>query len=406
MFPERTPAIDHHGIVWLQLPRQLAPVPTELTTVAAASFDLHRDSEGRARLALCGRLDAAATASCWHRLERELAGPGLPALEIDASALEACDGSGIALLHHLQMGGMTPGAAVTVRGLKPEFQKLFEGFSAQDFEAGRRQEHVIRPVAEEVGIAAVQVARDTREEIAFLGRVAGAFAATLLHPRQLRGREVLRVFEQAGVNALPIVSLISLLVGLIIAFESAQPLAEFGAQIFIANMLALLMLRELAPLMTAILLAGRSSSAFAAELGTMKVNEELNALETMGLDPVRFLVVQRILAGTLLAPVLTLYSMFLGVLGGVIVMLALGFPLAAIYHQMVSSVTVRDVLLGTLKGAVFGLILSAIGCLRGLQTKQGPSAVGEATTRAVVTSILLIIIADALFALVIFAFDS
>ena len=114
LFPERTPAIDHPGIVWLQLPRQLAPVPTELTTVAAASFDLHRDSEGRARLALCGRLDAAATASCWHRLERELAGPGLPALEIDASALEACDGSGIALLHHLHMGGMTPGATVTV----------------------------------------------------------------------------------------------------------------------------------------------------------------------------------------------------------------------------------------------------------------------------------------------------
>jgi phospholipid/cholesterol/gamma-HCH transport system permease protein len=165
------------------------------------------------------------------------------------------------------------------------------------------------------------------------------------------------------------------------------------------------MVRELGPLMTAILLAGRSGSAFAAEIGTMKVNEELNALETMGLDPVRFLVVQRIMAGILLTPLLTLYSMFMGVLGGVLVMLALGFPLTAVYHQMASSVEVSDVLVGLLKGLVFGVIVSAVGCLRGLQTQQGPSAVGESTTRAVVSGILLIILADALFSAVLYVID-
>jgi phospholipid/cholesterol/gamma-HCH transport system permease protein len=220
----------------------------------------------------------------------------------------------------------------------------------------------------------------------------------LFHPRQIRIGEVLQIFESAGVNALPIVSLISLLVGVIIAFEAAQPLAEFGAQIFVANMIGLVMVRELGPLMTAILLAGRSGSAFTAELGTMKVNEELNALETMGLDPVRFLVVQRLLASLLLTPLLTIYSMFTGVLGGVLVMLALGFNMTTILAQLESSVHIKDIAFGTSKGFVFGIIVAGIACLRGLHTKSGPSAVGQATTRSVVSGILLIVIADAGFA--------
>jgi phospholipid/cholesterol/gamma-HCH transport system permease protein len=221
----------------------------------------------------------------------------------------------------------------------------------------------------------------------------------------MRWPEVLRVIEQAGVNALPIVALISLLVGLIIAFEAAQPLAQFGAQIFIANMMGLLMVRELGPLMTAILLAGRSGSAFAAELGTMKVNEELNALETMGLDPVCFLVVQRICASIVLAPLLTAFSMLMGLAGGILVMLSLGFPLSSILSQLASTLTAKDVVVGTLKGVVFGGLVSGVGCLRGLQTRKGPAAVGESTTRAVVAGILLIVLADALFSVVIYSLE-
>jgi len=218
----------------------------------------------------------------------------------------------------------------------------------------------------------------------------------------MRWPEVRRVFESAGANAVPIVSLVSGLVGLIIAFESAQPLAQFGAQIYVANMIGLVMVRELGPLLAAILLAGRSASAFAAELGTMKVNEELNALETFGLDPMRFLVLQRITAGILLAPLLTFYSTFMGILGGVAITIGLGFPLSLILHQLSSSVHLSDVALGAAKGIVFGAIVSAVGCMRGLQTQQGPSAVGVSTTRAVVTSILLIIIADAVFSVIFF----
>ena len=213
----------------------------------------------------------------------------------------------------------------------------------------------------------------------------------------MRWREVAVIFEKAGVNALPIVSLISLLTGVIIAFEAAQPLETFGAQIFIANMIGLVMVREFGPIFTAIILAGRSGSAFAAEIGTMKVNEELNALTTMGLDPVRFLVIQRVFAGTLLMPVLTAYAMFMGVLGGVFVMLAMGFPLAQIWSQLSGALGVWDVTVGTVKSVVFGAIVAGLGCLRGMQTKEGPTAVGDSTTRAVVAGILMIIVVDAVF---------
>jgi phospholipid/cholesterol/gamma-HCH transport system permease protein len=220
-----------------------------------------------------------------------------------------------------------------------------------------------------------------------------------MNRKRMRWPEVRHIFELAGANAVPIISLISFLVGLIIAFETSQPLAQFGAQIYVANMIGLIMVRELGPLLAAVLLAGRSGSAFAAEIGTMKVNEELDALETLGLDPVRFLVVQRITAGVLLAPLLAFYATFMGIIGGVLVTLGLGFPLSLVLRQLASSVHLSDIALGTAKGIVFGMIVSAVGCLRGLQTRQGPSAVGISTTRAVVTSILLIVIADAVFSI-------
>jgi phospholipid/cholesterol/gamma-HCH transport system permease protein len=279
-------------------------------------------------------------------------------------------------------------------------QKNFQGFTLRDYDAfhtpTRRK---CSSLPEETGAAAAVAWADTREQVAFLGAVMEGLVTTILDRRHMRWAEVRHVFELAGANAVPIISLISFLVGVIIAFETSQPLAQFGAQIFVANMIGLVMVRELGPLLAAVLLAGRSGSAFAAEIGTMKVNEELDALETFGLRPIKFLVVQRITAGILLAPLLTLYSTFMGIVGGVLVTLSLGFPLSLIVHQMSTSVHLSDVALGLIKGTVFGAIVAAVGCLRGLQTREGPSAVGVSTTRAVVTSILLIVIADAIFSI-------
>jgi phospholipid/cholesterol/gamma-HCH transport system permease protein len=374
---------------------------------ATAQNDLDTDLQfgppGSARLTLRGRLNAQTTVNCWDHLEQELRSVKLATLDVDASGLRVCDGAGLALLRYLNMGRMTPGASVSVSGLEAGLEQIFRAFTQEDYEAFRPPTRVkCHPLPEEVGCAVRQAASDLREQVEFLGSVAGNLLPTLLKRKRMRWREVRRIFESAGANAVPIVSLVSILVGMIIAFEAAQPLAQFGAQIFVVNMIGLVMVRELGPLLAAVLLAGRSGSAFAAEIGTMKVNEELDALQTLGLDPIRFLVIQRITAAILLTPLLTFYASFLGVVGGVLVALGLGFPLSLIFHQLTSAVRLSDIALGTAKGVVFGAIVSAVGCLRGLQTQQGPSAVGISTTRAVVTSIVLIVIADAIFSILFF----
>ncbi len=374
---------------------------------AAEENDLDADvqvgGDGHARVVLRGRLNVQTVPACWNKLERDLRAKKVETLEVDASGLQFWDGAGVALLRYLNMGRMTPQATISVVGMEAGLENIFRGFTSEDYEAFRPPSKMkCRSLPDEVGSWVRHVSSDLREQVAFLGRITRNLPVALLNRKRMRWAEVFRIFELAGANAVPIVSLISVLVGLIIAFEAAEPLAKFGAQIYVVNMIGLVMVRELGPLLAAIMLAGRSGSAFAAEIGTMKVNEELNALETLGLDPIRFLVVQRITAGILLTPLLTFYATFMGVLGGVLVTLGLGFPLTLIFHQLTSTVHLSDIALGAVKGIVFGAIVSAIGCMRGLQTEEGPTAVGISTTRAVVTSILLIVIADAVFSIIYF----
>lgn len=361
--------------------------------------DLQFGAPGFARVVFRGYLNSRTVAASWNKLEQGLRSVKIEKLEVDAGDLELCDGAGLSLLRYLSMGLMTPGAAVAVNGLDPNMEELFRGFTVEDYKALRPSSRVkCHSLPDEVGNGVRQAAFDWRQQIGFLGNVTRNMLPTLWDRRQTRWPEVGRVFELAGANAVPIVSLVSILVGLVIAFESVQTLANFGAQIYVVNMIGIIMVRELGPLLAAVLLAGRSGSAFAAELGTMKVNEELDALQTFGLDPIRFLVIQRIVASILLTPLLAFYATFLGVAGGVLVAFALGFSWSLIFHQLSASLHLSDIFLGAAKAVVFGAIVSAVGCLRGLQTEEGPSAVGVSTTRAVVASIVLIVIADAVFA--------
>src|SRR5581483_2445685 len=330
---------------------------------------------GTSKLTFEGELDADSTAVAWRKLEVELSGAKVAALEIDVSRLVS-DSAGLALLYHLSVGGMTPGARVSLSGLSPELQHLLGSFSREDFRALQEHEPGCSFFVEDVGRSTLSWWGDLRQQVEFIGAVALAVVLNLFRPRRMHWKEVFRVFEIAGVNALPVVSLLTFLVGMVIAFESAQPLAQLGAQVFVANLLGLVMSRELGPVMAAIMLAGRSGSAFAAELGTMKVNEELNALETMGLSPVQFLVIQRVVAGILLTPVLTVYAMYAGLLGGIPVLLGLGFPLRMVLVQIQTSLHFGDLAEGLSKSIVFGGVVAAISCLRGLQTGEGPRAVG------------------------------
>ena len=370
---------------------------------SGARFELVAGSAGTAVLTLTGRLDASSTNRIWRELEARFRQSPVSAVQVNAAGIEYCDGAGLALLQAMRLGLLPgPETKVTVQGLRPELLKLLEKLTEADYLNNRPQAAERVPVGEAVGRSVVNVSSEFHEKLCFIGEVTRGLANNLPRPKAMRWGEVWCIFETAGVDALPIISLISLLMGLIIAFEAAGPFEMFGATIFIANMLGIIMARELSGLMTGIILAGRSGSAFAAELGTMKVNEELNALETMGLNPVRFLVVQRVLAGILLTPLLTVYSIFVSILGGVLVMMVMGFPLVTIYDQMAQTLTYADILIGVGKGVIFGALIAGIGCLRGLQTQKGPSAVGESTTRSVVSGILLIIIADAVVAVLLY----
>jgi phospholipid/cholesterol/gamma-HCH transport system permease protein len=374
-------------------------MPSLASTTLPVNWDLSQRPDGSATLVFSGELDAESTPASWTKLQAELAATKLASLEVDVSRLVS-DSAGLALLYHLSTGGMTPGATVSLRGLNPELQHLLRSFSQADFDALQEHEPTCSSFVDDVGTATWKWLSDLWQQIEFIGEVTLGVVTNLFRPRRMHWKEVFRVFETAGVNALPVVFLLTLLMGMVIAFESAQPLAQFGAQVFVANLLGLVMSRELGPVMAAIMLAGRSGSAFAAELGTMKVNEELNALQTMGLSPIQFLVIQRVVAGILLTPVLTIFAMYAGLLGGIPVLLGLGFPLRMVLAQVQSGLHIGDLAEGLSKSIVFGAIVASISCLRGLQTGEGPRAVGESTTRSVVSSILLIILADAVFAAV------
>jgi len=362
-------------------------------------LDIREEPGARARVVLRGALDVTSAPALRDAIDaRAAADPRPRALDIDASGLERVDHAGAAVLQELARGGVTPGVETRLVAFTPQLERLFLHFPTLP----AAQPPAVRPATvrrdvEALGALALALGRAARERVEFVGELARA-AAGAVAAHRLRLREIARIFVRAGVNALPIVLLVSFLTGLVIALESAGPFARYGAQILIADTIGLAMTRELGPLMTAVVLSGRSGSAFAAELGTMKVNEELDALATMGLDPVRFLVVQRVIAGTLLTPLLTAYAMAAGIAGGVLVMRGLGFSTPAIWEELVSGVKVSDLAFGLAKGVVFGATIAGVGCHRGIRTALGPTAVGDAATRAVVTALVLVTVLDSVFA--------
>lgn len=355
-------------------------------------------------LAIAGRLDAQAVAAVWsdavRALDRE--GAGCELVIVDAAGLSHCDGAGMALLIQLQRRLHGSGKEVEVRDLPDHLRRVLELYPIEKFVA-LADKPVRRSGLADLGEAAVGVFADIRETIAFIGELAVELVGALAHRRRLRWRDTLVTVERAGVNALPVLALLSTLFGLILAFQSAIPLQRFGAELFVADLVAIALLRELGPILTAIILAGRSGSAFAAELGTMKVNEEINALQTMGLSPVRFLALPRVAAGAFVAPLLTIFCNLCGLAGAGVVMLLFGYPPHTFVNQVIHAVTFTDLLGGLLKAMVFGLLISAIGCKQGLSTGTGASAVGESTTRSVVAGLVLIIVADGIFAVVSYA---
>ena len=348
-------------------------------------------------MVLEGRITAHTAAPVWQSALDTLARyPDRPVV-VDASRVEYVDNAGLALLFDLTRRERAPGAAVELRALAPNLAALVRRYDPRDFAALGTRRHV--GTLEHLGRATLHQLAYLKELSAFLG----ACGRALIHAHR-RGvwkwGDVLDVATEAGANAVPIVLLMGFLMGVIIAFEVGLVARQFGAVIFVVNGVGVAMLRELGALMTAIVLAGRTGAAFAARIGTQKVNEELNAISTFGLDPIEFLVVPRLLALTLVVPLLTVLADVIGLAGGALVMTTFDVSFLQFHARLLDAVTAADVILGIVKAAVFGLTIGAVGCHQGLRTGAGAASVGLSATSAVVRSIVLIVVIDGLFAVV------
>ncbi len=364
--------------------------------VESASFRLGPSAGSELLVLLTGRLEAATLGQVWEGVVGPIHRTPPKALAVDLGSVTFCDGAGIGLLVELDRQVRGRGGTVRFDHVNQELRGILDLSLLKNPAASLAPARPREQVIARIGRAAALVLADIRSIIEFTGELTAVLPWALLHPHRVRWRDMLVAAEKTGSNAVPVVGLLGFLVGLIIAFQCAGPMRAFGAESLVPTVVGIAVIRELGPLMAAIILAGRSGSAFAAEIGAMKVTEELNALRTFGLSPTRFLVIPRVLASLIVTPMLSVFSTLMGVVGGFVVMASLGYSLDFYVSQITDAMDYVDFLQGVAKSVVFALLVAGIGCLCGLRTQSGPGAVGDSTTRAVVAGIVLIVFADAI----------
>jgi phospholipid/cholesterol/gamma-HCH transport system permease protein len=326
----------------------------------------------------------------------------LPAvIRFDADGLGNWDSSILTLLHGISSLGRERGVEVDATALPVGLKRLLALAEAVPAREDARSEENAGMFLDRIGETALETHRVAWEGVEFVGQVTVALGRTLRGRARFRASDLGLLIQQNGIEALPIVTLVTFLLGLILAFVGAVQLQTFGATIYVADLVGVAMIRDMGALITGIVMAGRSGAAFAAQLGSMKVTQETDALTTMAISPLEFLVVPRVLALCLMMPLLTLYGDAMGVLGGGFVGLTM-LDLSPIEYlrQTMAAVSVSDVAGGVLKGTVYGILVAGSGCLRGMQSGKSSSAVGDAATSAVVTGIVAIIIACGTFAFI------
>jgi phospholipid/cholesterol/gamma-HCH transport system permease protein len=329
-------------------------------------------------------------------------GPKIRRITFDTKGLKGWDSGLLIFLIRLQELA-SQGRAITIEedGLVPGVKRLLHLASAVPERAGARREALRISFLDRLGDSAISFWSSILEMLAFIGEAAVALLRLIGGKARFRPSDLFLTIQECGAQALPIVSLISLLVGLILAFIGAIQLKIFGAQIYVASLVGIGMVRALAAVMTGIIMAGRTGAAFAAQLGTMQVNEEIDALKTLGVSPMEFLVLPRMLALFVMMPLLSLYANLMGVLGGLLIgVLMLNLNFMEYFNKTKESVSLNDLWVGLFSAAVFGVLVALAGCMRGMQCGRSASAVGEATTSAVVTSIVSIVVAMAVITVV------
>ena len=293
------------------------------------------------------------------------------------------------------------GIAMDRAGLPAGVRRLLELAEAVPEKKGARKEEVEAPFLERVGNTAIGAGESLGEMLKFLGEMSITFVQLFRMKARFRAVDLFLLIQQCGAQALPIVTLISFLVGVILAFVGAVQLKQFGAQIYVADLVGIAMVHDMAAMMTGIIMAGRTGAAFAAQLGTMKVTQELDAFTTMGFSPLEFLVLPRVIALILMMPLLCLYSDFVGVMGGAAIGVGmLDLSWTTYFRETTNAINLTDVFGGVFKATVYGVLIALAGCLRGIQCGSSSSAVGDAATSAVVTGIVAIVVACGMFAVV------
>ncbi|MCX7194287.1 MAG: MlaE family lipid ABC transporter permease subunit [Proteobacteria bacterium] len=337
------------------------------------------------------------------RLEQQIndaVWPDANALEFNCSELIALDTAGAWLLHRTAGKLEQFGHPVTITGLRPEFEALLQLIIsckiAPETTLPARPDLLAR-----IGQSAWHTLSSMTDMLAFIGETAIILLHSTTQPHRIRWRPILHNLQSAGFEALPIVGLLSFLMGLVIAYQGADQLQRFGANIFIADMVGLSMLRELSPLLTAIIVAGRSGSAYAAQIGTMKVTEEIDALRTIGISPAELLVLPKLIALVIALPLLTVYADMAGLAGGMIMARSkLDVSFDIFINRLGDAIQLSSYLTGVAKAPVFAAIIALVGCYQGFQVTGSADSVGRQTTLSVVQAIFLVILADALFSIV------
>jgi phospholipid/cholesterol/gamma-HCH transport system permease protein len=322
---------------------------------------------------------------------------GVDCVALRDEGIDAWDSALLVFLRAVAAVAKGAGARIDDSGLPEGVRRLLHLSDAVPERKGARRGHDRVSWLTRVGARTQKGLHDAGESIKFLGELTLAFGAMVRGRARYRRSDFLAIIQECGPEALPIVSLISLLVGMILAFLGSVQLKMFGAEIFVADAVALGMVREMGALMTGIIMAGRTGAAFAARLGTMQVNEEVDALQTLGFSPMEFLVLPRAVALILMMPLLSIYANVLGILGGAIVGIALlDLTPTQYYLQTLGAIDLQGVVSGLIKSCVFGVLVAVSGCMQGIRCGRSASAVGEATTTAVVNAIVYIVVADSL----------
>jgi phospholipid/cholesterol/gamma-HCH transport system permease protein len=366
----------------------------------APAFNVQRVEAGprRVRFQVSGSLTMTDAPLLWNTLDSECRRiRRRNSVVIDVSGLSSVDGACMALLVHLR-GRLTRRKVSTefggATGQVQEMIRLYGG----DVKPKRRKRPRPESTFEQLGRSTLDALREVQLVLAFLGQLLLAAGRAVRAPRSVNWADVTLTMERAGADAVPIVIIINFLVGFVMGFQGAEQLKQFGANIYVADLVGLSISRELGPLMTAIIVCGRSGAAFAAELGTMKVSEEIDALKTLGLGPLAYLVLPRILGLFLVVPLLTLLADMMGMLGGLVVgITSLDLTMQAYIIETQSAVDSWDVFSGVLKSGVFGVAIGLIACQQGLATTGGAEGVGRRTTASVVTILFALIAIDAVF---------